>query len=97
MPPSIDLGGSIDATHSHTYPVYMRNVTISLDDALVREARRIAAERSTSLNAMIREFLVELTEQESRAARARTRIVELCRASRAEVGRSVPRDELHER
>jgi hypothetical protein len=75
----------------------MKNVTIALDDRLIREARRIAVERSTSLNAMIREFLEELTEHESRAAKARTRIVRLCRASRAEVGRSAPREELHER
>lgn len=76
----------------------MRNVTLALDEATVREARRIAAERSTSLNAMIREFLQELTERESRAAQARRRIVELCRESAAEVGdRSWTRDELHER
>jgi hypothetical protein len=76
----------------------MKNVTIALDDTLLREARRIAADRSTSLNALIRDFLVNLTERESRAAAARRRIVELCRESRAEVGsRTWTRDELHER
>jgi hypothetical protein len=76
----------------------MKNLTIALDEALLRECRRIAAERSTSLNAMIREFLTELTLRESRAVAARRRIVELCRESRAEVGpRSWTRDELHER
>ena len=76
----------------------MRNVTIALDEKLLREARRIALERSTSLNAMIREFLTELTERESRALEARRRILELCRQSRAEVGaRTWTRDELHER
>jgi hypothetical protein len=36
----------------------MKNVTIAMDEQLLREARRIAAERSTSLNA--RRRIVEL-------------------------------------
>jgi metal-responsive CopG/Arc/MetJ family transcriptional regulator len=84
--------------HIYTYPVFMKNVTIALDDSLLREARRIAADRSTSLNAMIREFLEELSQRESRAVKARRRIVELCRESQARVGpRTWSRDELHER
>jgi metal-responsive CopG/Arc/MetJ family transcriptional regulator len=76
----------------------MKNVTIALDESLLREARRIAADRSTTLNAMIREFLVELAQRESRAVKARRRIVELCRETTAEVGpRTWSRDELHER
>jgi len=84
--------------HIYTYPVFMKNVTIALNDSLLREARRIAADRSTSLNAMIREFLEELSQRESRAVKARRRIVELCRESQARVGpRNWSRDELHER
>ena len=84
--------------HIYTYPVFMKNVTIALDDSLLREARRIAADRSTSLNAMIRDFLEELSQRESRAVKARRRIVELCRESQARVGpRTWSRDDLHER
>lgn len=76
----------------------MKNVTLAIDESLLREARRIAADRSTTLNAMIREFLEELAERESKAARARERIVDLCRNSHAEVGpRAWTRDDLHER
>lgn len=76
----------------------MKNVTIALDEALLREVRQIATDRSTSLNAMIREFLLELSERESKAVQARKRIVELCRDSQAEVGTgSWTRDDLHER
>jgi len=76
----------------------MKNVTIALDESLLREARRIAADRSTTLNAMIREFLEDLARRESRAMKARHRIIELCRETRAEVGpRTWTRDELHER
>ena len=76
----------------------MKNVTISVDDHLLRDARRLAAERDTSLNALIREYLEGLTQRESRAKQARARIVALCRQSTAEIGSSRwTRDELHER
>jgi len=76
----------------------MKNVTIALDEWLIRDARRIAADRSTTLNAMIREFLQELAERESQTAQARRRIVEMCRSSHAEIGpKTWMRDDLHER
>ena len=76
----------------------MKNVTIALDEVTLREARRIAAECSTTLNALIREFLERLTVRESRSRTARRRIADLCRDSKAEVGeRNWTRDELHER
>ena len=37
------------------------NVTLSIDDRVVTEARRIAAVRGTSLNQLVRDFLNELT------------------------------------
>jgi hypothetical protein len=76
----------------------MTNVTIALDETTLRDARRIAAERSTSLDALIRDFLERLTQSESQARRARRRIEELCRDSTGEVGeRGWSRDKLHER
>ena len=76
----------------------MKNVTLAVDDKVLRDARRIAAERSTSLNAMVREFLEDLTQRESSAREARQRIIELCLDSQAEVGpKTWTRDELHER
>ena len=76
----------------------MKNVTIAVDERLLREVRRIAADRSTTLNAMIRGFLEELAQHESQVVKARRRIAELCREAQAEVGTRVwSRDELHER
>ena len=90
--------GDLERKHSYTYYVFMKNVTLAIDESLLREARRIAADRSTTLNAMIREYLQGLAERESKAARARERIVDLCRNSRAEVGqRTWTREDLHER
>jgi hypothetical protein len=48
------------------------NVTLSVDDRVVAEARRIASVRGTSLNQLVRDFLNELTrvdEVESVVAR----------------------------
>ena len=76
----------------------MKNVTLSLDETTLREARRIAANRSTSVNALIREFLDQLTARESHAKAARKRIVRLSRQSKAARGRSVfTREDLHAR
>ena len=57
-PFSCSLGdrSRIDQEHSYTDSVYMKNVTLALDQAILREARRIAAERSTTVNAMVRDF-----------------------------------------
>ncbi len=37
------------------------NVTLSIDDRVVAEARRIASDRGTSLNQLVRDYLKELT------------------------------------
>ena len=37
------------------------NVTLSIDDRVAAEARRIAAARGTSLDRLVRDFLYELT------------------------------------
>lgn len=89
---------NLENEHIYTYTVSMKNVTLAIEEATLREARRIAADRSTSLNSMIREFLAQLTERESRAEQARKRIVELCADSKAEVGKKTwNRDDLHDR
>ncbi len=88
---------SLAEKHGSTYPVFMKNLTIALDEAVLREARRIAAERGTSVNALIRTHLEELIAQESRAAQARRRVVELCSGLEGQVGRPGSRNRLHDR
>jgi uncharacterized protein YdaU (DUF1376 family) len=44
----------------------VKNITVSLDDETYRRARLIAAERATSVSALVKQFLVELAgESES--------------------------------
>ena len=47
------------------YCVLVRNVTVSLDDDVYRRARVKAAERDTSLSALVRDFLISLGEEET--------------------------------
>src|SRR5947209_2506708 len=53
-----------------TYYVDM-NLTLSLDDKVVKEARKIAIERDTTLTALIRDFLEELVSQDRFSGRKR--------------------------
>ena len=43
----------------------MKNITVTVDDETYRRARTKAAERDTSLSALVRHFLVELVSEES--------------------------------
>ncbi|MXY25782.1 MAG: hypothetical protein F4Y45_14845 [Acidobacteria bacterium] len=72
------------------------NVTLSIDDRIVTEARRIAVARGTSLNQLIRDYLNELTRVDD----AESVIAELNRIWADETYRSTgpwTREELYER
>jgi plasmid stability protein len=76
----------------------MANVTITLDDNLLRKARIRAAELGTSVNAVLREHLERWTGVEDERRRAIERFLEGSKRSRASSGgRTWTRDELHER
>ncbi|MGC9450482.1 MAG: DUF6364 family protein [Oceanipulchritudo sp.] len=76
----------------------MKNLTLRVDERSLERAREVAAERSTSVNALIREYLEELGRQASRREAARAELLELCRESKAKVGSmNWKRDELHAR
>ena len=47
------------------------NITLSLDDNLVRDARKIAVEQDTTLSALIREHLQKLVEDNASSGRRR--------------------------
>ena len=65
----------------------MKNVTLSIDDQLLDRARKLAAERGTSVNRMIREFLARETGTESEDAyRARMEMVEMARKATGGLG-----------
>ncbi|MGC1574716.1 MAG: DUF6364 family protein [Beijerinckiaceae bacterium] len=76
----------------------MKNITVSLDDDIYRRARMIAAQKDTSVSALVKRFLVELGSEESDTERLkrkerllRERITEFRASDR------LPRDDIHGR
>lgn len=49
----------------------MTNVTFSVNDDLLRKARRLALDRDTTVTQLLREFLEKLVASESSAAKQR--------------------------
>jgi hypothetical protein len=88
----------LDAATGLCYTETVKNITVSLDDQTYRHARIIAAERGTSVSALVKQFLIGLAkggdenEQLKRAERAlREQITSFRAADR------VSRDEAHAR
>jgi hypothetical protein len=76
----------------------MKNITLSVDDKILSAARRQAAERNSTVNALVREYLTNLAHQDDRARRARERLNQLSKQSEGRLGRkNWTRDELHDR
>jgi plasmid stability protein len=76
----------------------MKNITLSVDEEVLAVVRRRAAELNSSVNALVREYLTNLAEQENRAGKARTRLRELSTQSRGRLGKKTwTRDALHDR
>lgn len=74
------------------------NMTLVVEEDLLREARAVAARRRTSVNEMVREFLKDVVSRESRRLAALERIQSLLEKPAVHLGESRPtRDELHER
>ena len=86
----------IDTCYVYTYNVSM-NITLSVDDAIVRRARRHAEAIGTSVNQLVRDYLEQLAGKRSREAD----LEEWTRLSNPPQGNSrgwkFNRDEIHER
>jgi predicted transcriptional regulator len=76
----------------------MKNLTVSLDDETYRRARIIAAERDTSVSALVKQFLTQLASGESEFERLK-RLEEETRAkiTNFSASENLPRDELYDR
>ena len=76
----------------------MKNITLSVDEKVLAAVRRYAAERNSTVNALVRDFLTNLAGHEDRARRARARLRELSARSQGRLGRKTwLRDDLHDR
>jgi Ribbon-helix-helix protein, copG family len=77
-----------------------RNITLSLPRELLRQIKRLAADRDTSVSAMMIEALKSLADEDRRYSAARKQALAALRTARS-LGtggrRTWSRDELHER
>jgi hypothetical protein len=73
----------------------VKNITVSLDAETYRQARIAAAERGTSVSALVKRFLIGLAKGGDAAEQAeralREQIIDFRAADR------LPRDEIHQR
>lgn len=59
-------------THNKGFPYYgYMNITLSLDDQLVKEVRKIAVEHDTTLTGLVRAHLEEIAAEHARSGRKR--------------------------
>lgn len=76
----------------------MANLTISIDDELLRQARIRAVQEGTSVNQVLREHLERYALQRARYEELTTRLLQHAAASKAaRGGRRWSRDDLHDR
>jgi len=75
-----------------------RNLTLTLDEELLRAARKVAIDRNTSVNQMVRNYLERVVRETDQRQTALARLDEIFRTERIEVGRRTwKRQDLHER
>ncbi len=76
----------------------MKNITVTVDEEVYRQARVRAAERGTSVSALVAGYLRELADGDDEFARleAQQRRIQ-SRIRRFSAGDRPGRDELHER
>jgi hypothetical protein len=74
-----------------------RNLTLQLDEDVIRRAKVLAAKRGTSVSGLVARELEELVAQDARYEEAWRRATEIMARSSSRGGRLWRRDELHER
>jgi predicted transcriptional regulator len=62
----------IALAHIKGFPYYVdMNITLSLDDELVKKVRKIAVERDTTLTGIVRDYLEQLANENAASGRKR--------------------------
>lgn len=75
-----------------------KNLTLTVDEELIRAARKVALDRNTSVNNLVRLFLESLVAESGQQRAAMIQMEELFREKPFAIGqRDWTRGELHER
>jgi predicted transcriptional regulator len=77
----------------------MSNITLSVDDDVIRRVRKLAVDRRTTLTELVRSYLIKLAQEDALQRELQRGELEegFRRYGRAIGGRKWTRDELHER
>lgn len=75
----------------------MANLTLSIDDDLLQKAREVAVREQTSVNALVREFLIRYVDSRTRQHQALDTLDSLANRNSSRSSGSWPRESLHER
>ena len=76
----------------------MANLTVTVDDEVLKRARLRATEQGTSVNAVVRAYLEQYAGTRSAQEQALVKLLALSEQARSKSGRRKwTRDELHER
>jgi len=75
-----------------------QNLTLVVEEDLLLAARKIALDRRTSVNQLVRDYLASLVEESGRRRMARARLKKAFETGLVEVGdRTWSRDDLYDR
>jgi hypothetical protein len=76
----------------------MKNITLSAKEDSIDKARRVAANRHSTLNEMFREWLEDVNKENSDDRNVAKKLGSLWeRTSYLKVGKKISREEMHER
>jgi hypothetical protein len=77
----------------------MKNITLALDEGVLKAARRYAAARDTTVNGLVREYLTRIAAEDDSVTKARKELLELAETSLARLGPGWKwnREELYDR
>ena len=76
------------------YTILVKNVTLSAEEHLIEQARSLAQAQHKTLNALFREWLVQLTSQNGESQSYESL---MSRLGHVRAGRRFTRDEMNER
>ncbi len=75
-----------------------QNLTLAIEEHLLLAARKVALDKGTSVNQLVRDYLAALVEEPNRRRLARARLMRVFETGLVEVGEITwTRDELYER
>ncbi len=77
----------------------MSNITMTIDDTVIKKVRKIAVEKNTTLTGLVRDYLNGIAKREDcRTEEIISQLSEIMNSADFEVGEiNWTRDELHER